>query len=85
MAWHSPFDLYYWFVNVFAGNMTIFLAIAFIVIASMAAMFRMPAMIVGLFFSMFIIMLSVSTGNLVILVLVIIGLIIGWSLSRLMK
>jgi hypothetical protein len=85
MAYHQPFDLYYWFVNVFAGNITMFLAIAFFVIASLTAMFRMPTIIVGVFFALFIIMLSVITGTLNILVLLIIGLIVGWVFTRFLK
>ena len=85
MVWHSPGDLQYWFLNVFAGDITIFLAIAFIFIAAMTAMFRMPTIITGLMFALFVIMLSVYTGSLAILVLVVLGLIIGWSLTRLLK
>ena len=85
MAFHNPFDIQYWFVNVLAGDMTIFLAIAFLVIAALSAMFRMSSLVTGLMFMLFVIMLSVYTGSLVILVFIILGLIIGWSLTRLLK
>lgn len=85
MAWHEPFDLYYWFVNVFAGSMSIFLAIIFIVIAAMAGMFRMPTLIVGIMFALFIIMEATVMGNLFTLVLFVIGLVIAWALARLIK
>ena len=48
MAWHQPFDLYYWFVNVFAGSQELFLAIAFLCVAILAGMFRMPTIITGI-------------------------------------
>lgn len=82
MAWHQPFDLYYWFVNVFAGSMTMFLAIAFLVIAVLAATFRMPTIIIGMAFALFIIMLAAFTGNLFILVIIVIALVVGWAISR---
>lgn len=83
--YHSPFDLAYWFVNVFAGNMIIFLAIAFAVIAGMSAMFRMPNVITGLFFLLFLIMLSVTVGNLYIAALFILAIVVGWAISKLFK
>lgn len=82
VAWHSPWDLQFWFVNVLAGNMTLFLAMAFIVIAILAGMFRMPTIITGFFFGLFIIMLAVQTGNLFLLVVVVAAIIIGWSIAR---
>jgi hypothetical protein len=85
MAFHQPFDLYYWFVNVFAGNLTLFLAMAFFVIASLTAMFRMPTIIVGMFFALFILMLSIITGTLNLLVLLVIGMIVGWTFTRFIK
>jgi len=85
MTWHSPFDLSYWLVNVFAGNMTIFLAIAFAVIAGMSAMFRMPNVITGFMFLLFLIMLSLTVGNLYIVAILILAVVVGWSISRLFK
>jgi hypothetical protein len=85
MGFHQPFDLYYFFVNVFAGNLTIFLTISFAVIAAMAGMFRMPNIITGVFLALFIIMLGVTSGNLLVLVLLVAGIIIGWTFVRYMK
>lgn len=85
MAWHQPFDLYYWFVNVFAGSITLFLAISFLVIGALAGMFRMPTIVTGIMFGMFVIMLSAYTGTLYILVLLVIAMIIGWTIARLLK
>lgn len=85
MVFHQPFDLYYWFVNVFAGSLPMFLAIAFITIAVLSAMFRFSVLLVGLFFALFVVMLSVATGEIYILVLLIFALIIGWIVSRLFR
>jgi hypothetical protein len=83
--WHSPFDLYYWMVTVLAGSMTMFLALAFLTIAGMTAMFRLPTMITALMFGLFIIMLSVYTGTFYLLVILIAALVIGWSVARLFR
>ena len=85
MAFHSPFDLYYWFVQTFAGNMTIFLAISFILIASMTAMFRMTGSIAGIMFGLFVILLAAYVGNIYLLIIVVAAIIVGWTLSRLFK
>ena len=85
MAWVSPFDLYTIFVLWFAGNETIFLAIAFAVIAGMSAMFRMPNVITGFAFLLFIIMIGALSGNLYIVALFILALVVGWTISRLFK
>ena len=83
--YHSPFDLMYWFVNVLAGNMTIFLTIAFGVIAIMSGRFRMPNIITGFAFLLFVIMLSVTVGNLYIFALFILAIVVGWIVARFFK
>lgn len=86
MVWHQPFDLYYWFVNVFAGSLPMFLAIALLVIASITAMFRMSTLITGVLFLTFILMMSVAiTGTYYIVALFLVALIIGWAVARWLK
>ena len=85
MGFHQPFDLYYWFVNVFAGSLEIFLAIAFVTIAFLSGTFRMPPIITGVSFALFVVMLGVISGNLLLLVLIIIAIIIGWIFARWVK
>jgi len=85
MAWHQPFDLYYWLVNVFAGSLQMFLAIAFLVIAVMAGMFRMPTIIVGIMFALFIVIEAAIVGNLYIVALFVLALVFGWSMARLLS
>jgi len=85
MAYHSPFELYHWWVTTFAGNISIFLAIALIGMTSLAALFRMPVLVIGMMFSLFIIMLSTYFQNFYIIVAVIGGLVVGWILIRLLS
>lgn len=85
MVWHQPFDLYYWFVNVLAGSWELFLAMSFLTIATLTGMFRMPTVITGIAFALFVIMLSAYTGTLYILVLFVLALIFGWALAKLIK
>lgn len=85
MAWHPPFDLYHWFVNVFAGDINVFLAVSFIVIAALAGMFRMAGTVVGAVFGLFVILLSVYMGSITLLVVVIVALILGWLIARLFR
>jgi len=85
VAWHQPFELYYWLVTVFAGNITLFTAIAFLAITSMAAYFRMPSILTFISFAMFVIMLSVYLEAAFIVVLLVAGLAIGWTIARIWK
>jgi hypothetical protein len=85
MSFVSPFDLYTIFVLWFAGNTTIFLAIAFAVIAAMSAMFRMPNLMTGVMFLLFILMIGILAGNIYILAILILAIVVGWTISRLFK
>lgn len=82
MTFHQPFDLHYWFVNVFAGDMTIFLTIAFIAIAVIGGMFRMGGPLMGSIFALFVVMFALYLGNIYLIVIVIVALVLGWTLSR---
>lgn len=84
MAFNEPFNLYHWFVNVFAGSLEIFFAISFLFIAVMAGMFRMPTMIVGVFFSLFVITIA-YISNLDVLAVVMIGLVVGYIFATWFK
>jgi len=82
MAFIEPLNLYYWLVTTFSGNLTIFLALAFLVIAALSAMFRMPNIITFVGVGLFIIMLSTFVGNILILFLVVAGIVIFWQLAK---
>jgi hypothetical protein len=81
-VWHSPGDLYYWFVTVFSGDLTIFFGIMLIVIAGLAGMFRMSPLVTGISFSLFAILMSAYIGNIYLLVIVIVALSLGWTIAR---
>ena len=85
MTYTAPLDLYYWFVTFFAGNITIFMAIAFLSIALLASKFRMPGSITMIMFAIFIIMLSIYLQLAYLLVIIIGGLVVGYLLSKLFK
>ena len=53
MAFTNPLDVQEVFVNLLSGNATIFLFLAFIVIAIMAARFKMPGGVLLMVFLMF--------------------------------
>jgi len=81
----QPLDLYTNLVTTFAGNITIFIAIAFLLIAGLSAMFRMTNIIVFISFGLFVIMLSAYMQSIALIVLIVAGLAIGWGLSKLWK
>lgn len=85
MTFNLPLDLEYWFVTVLAGNPAIFLAIAFIVIAVLAAYFRMPNQILIIMLALFAIIMDGYTGQLFFIVILALGIILGWLLSRVVK
>ncbi len=83
MAFIEPLALKTWMISVFAGTPEIFAGIALLVIASMAAMFRMR--VIGLFFmiAMFLLMFSGFINSvLLIFIIVIGGLALGYMLHR---
>ena len=81
--WIEPLALQTWLQNVFAGTPEIFITIALLVIATMAGYFRMTS--AGLFFmlALFLIMMSSFISSpLIVLMIVIAGLLIGYTMSR---
>ena len=85
MAYHSPFDLYYWFVQTFAGSIEIFFAISFVIIAMMAGMFRMASSVVAIMFGLFIVIFAYYTQNIYLVVIIAAAWFLGWSLVRFFK
>jgi len=82
MAFVEPFDFYTWWVNTFAGDMQIFLAICFIFLAGLAGYFRMAPLAFGMLFALFVIILAPFVGGAFILVVIVVGLIMGWWIAR---
>ena len=85
MSFNVPFDLEYWFVTIFAGSPEIFIALALIVIAALAAYFKMPNSITLIMIALFVIIMGFYTGQLLFVVVILLGLILGWMLSKAVK
>jgi len=85
MAFNLPFDLEYWFITVFAGSTGIFLAIMFFAIAAILTFFRAPSSIMLASYAIFAAIMWFRFGDLLVLVIVLGGIFIFWSLARLFK
>lgn len=84
MAWIDPLTLETWFINVFAGDADYFIAVALLVISSMAAYMRMTTLTMFFMIGIFILMLSgIIQSPLLYLFAVVGGLLIGWQISKL--
>jgi Ca2+/Na+ antiporter len=81
----QPFDLQTLFVNVFSGNMFIFAIVAMLVIAVMAAKFRMSNLNAGLVFMVFAAIMATWITWLATLIALIAGFIIYSILGRIVK
>jgi hypothetical protein len=62
MTLKLPFELEYWFINVFAGDQTIFIGIAMILLVILGAAFRMTVGVFFLMIAVFVVMLSYAAG-----------------------
>lgn len=81
--WIESLNLSVWLIQIFAGTPEIFTAIALLVIATMASMFRMTLGGLFLMIAMFLLMFSGFIDSvLLILIAVIGGLMLGYWLSR---
>jgi hypothetical protein len=83
MTFIEPLALETWFIQVFAGTADIFMILALMAIASMAAFFRMNG--IGAFFMVVTFLLMFAeffTAPLLVFAAVIGGLMIGYTISR---
>jgi len=85
MTFHLPLDLEYWLVTTIAGSPEIFTALMLIVIAGLAAYFRMPNSITLIMIALFAVIMGFYTGQLLFIVILILGIVLGWLLSRVVK
>ncbi len=86
MSWIQPLELQTWIIQVFAGSPDIFAAVAILVIASMAAYFRMTGITMFFMLAVFFLMFSgFITSPLLILMALIGGLAIGYWISKLVS
>jgi len=86
MAWIEPLELQTWFVNVLSGDATYFAPIAIFAILGMSAYFRMTGLTMGFMVFVFLLMFAgFVPGSLLVLVSIIGGLLVGWSVSRIVR
>lgn len=86
MAWIEPLALKEWFVNVLAGSSTFFAPITIFAIIALSAMFRMTGLTLGFMLVVFLLMFSgVIPGSLLLLAAILGGLLVGWSISRIVR
>ena len=83
MVWIESLAMETWITQVFAGTPDIFLGIALLVIFGLAGYFRMNIMAMFFMIAVFLLMFSAFiSSTITILVIIIGGLLIGYSVSR---
>ena len=84
--WIEPFDFQTLLINVFAGNATIFSAIAIFVIISLSGVFKMGGLTLGFMIIVFLLMFSgYVPASLVIFASIFAGLLVGYIIPKLVK
>ena len=82
----EPLDLQCLFVNTLAGGLEIFIFLAFILIAGLAAYFKMPNSITLSMFGLFTVIMSVYVGfQLYVLAVFLVGITTFWGISKIIK
>ena len=84
--WVEPLNLETFVINIFAGDIAIFTAVALFVITGMAAYFRMTGVTLMLMIGVFFIMFSGYVDQSIYFLLVSIGgLLVGYWISQIVK
>lgn len=83
MTFVPPFDVQYWLLNVFSGSLGIFIGVALIVIAGLAAYFKMSNSIFFISVFLFTLLMGTFISEFFIIAIVMAGLFVAYSLSRL--
>lgn len=81
----QPLNLECLLVNTFSGNFIVFTAVAFILISILAARFRMPNIIFLTMIGLFSVLMAQYIGAVYLLVIIITGLVVFYSTSRIVK
>lgn len=84
-TFHEPLELRYWLINTLSGSTEIFVFLAFIVIAGMAAKFRMNGFVTLVMFGLFSILLSSYMEGIYMLICLLAGLVTFTAISRIVK
>jgi hypothetical protein len=83
MSFTEPLSMQEWFIQIFAGNPDIFLAIALITITAMAGYFRISNPILFFLLGMFLLMFaSFVSSPIIVFIAVVGGLVLGLTLSK---
>ena len=85
-SWVQPLDLQTIFVNYLSGTWEIFSFIAILVIAALAATFRMPNQIYALILVLAgILLYGWIGGGFYIIIVLLVGIAVFWAISRIVK
>ena len=85
MVWVEPLDLQNILVTIFAGTMEIFMFLSLIIIAIMAAYFRMLNATILIMYAVFGIIMSQYFTGIYFLVILIGGLVTAYAVAKIMK
>lgn len=85
MSLIAPFDLETIFVTVLAGTPLIFSFLAIILVAYLAAYFKMPNSVALFFLALFGVIMATYLEGLYILLILLVGLISFYSISKLIR
>lgn len=86
MNWVEPLSLKEIFIQIFAGSGTYFGIISLFLITSMAGYFRMNGISMAFMIGVFLLMFSeYIPASLMIFITIIAGLLVGYSVSRIVK
>lgn len=86
MDFVQPLELKTWFINILSGSSTYFAPIAIFCIIALSAYFRMTGLTMGFMIFVFLLMFSGFVPNsLLILIALIGGLLVGITISRIVK
>ena len=78
----DPFDFERIFISILAGSPEIFTAIFIVFISGLGAYFRMDSKIMMVMYLVFGIVMSVYIGAIYVLIIIIIGIVTFYSISR---
>lgn len=81
----APLNIEYLLVNTFSGTITIFVAIALLFVGIMAAKFRMPVVVLGMCVALLSVLIMPLAIWLYATSVIIIGLLVGYTFTRIVK
>ncbi len=82
MALIEPLNLQDWFINIFSGNVVIFVFVSVIVMSMMAAAFKMPNIVFGVLLGLFAVVFASLFPGLLIIIIIISGYVIFLAIGN---